>query len=284
MALTAILAVGCKDKKTEPGADIADQNESISDFDIDDEIMNKIPKRGWLELETDPDIIAQEQFIENAYLALSGDENFDVSDLVYVGKAANHMMTYYTGEDPVVFYDLYINTDGMEYYFDEAGRLRIFDSSWYILSKVSKNLSNTARADAAEKMDAVKSFLVEKCVKDADYFGFVPTDNAFTFDLSGKSKAGEDISGTMEFAVTGELQFLEIDYYDFSDGIDEEYFQEQIEAYVSEVRDEREGSYDEIIDYSYSVKYVEVYGKIYAFVDITFTTPEYDFVRIVCLG
>lgn len=322
IALTAVLTVGCGHIETEPAADIADQQENAAEapqtvddtaedateptyspgirgemekrknqeyyLDLSDEIKEEISKRAWIELEKDPNVIAQEPFVEDAYLSLSGDENFDLSDLTYVGKEVYHVAPLCNGEDPILFYDLYIGMDGREYYFDDLGRLRDFVNNDAIFFSSPQNTAVTevsASASASAKMDSISTSFVQNYVSGADKLSFEPADDAFTYRVRGENRSGEDVSGVMNFTKTGELRSLRINYCDFSQGIDEEYFQQQIDDYISEKKSKYPGTDSELVDYDYSVEYIEVYGKIYAILDIVYTYRDGTMsAELVCYG
>ena len=319
IALTAVLAVGCGHMEGELAANVADQQESVTEapqtaddtaettaeptyplgesgdkekhknqeyyLELSDEIKEEISKRGWIELEKDPNVIAQEPFVEDAYLSLSGDENFDISDLTYVGKEVCHAAPLCSGEDPIYFFDLYIAMDGREYYFDEFGRLRHFINANYIFFSSPRDTTITASETASAKMDSTGSNFVQNFMSETDGLSFEPADDAFTYRAHGESRSGEDVAGLMKFTKGGDLRSLDIRYCDFSQGIDEDYFQQQIDDYISEKKSKYPGTDSELVDYEYSVEYIEVYGKIYAILDIVYTYRAGDMsAELVCFG
>ena len=315
IALTAVLAVGCGHMEGELAADVADQQENVTEapqtadnvvsydhpiseyssreerkvqeyyLDLSDEIEEEISKRGWIDLEKDPNVIAQEPFVEDAYLSLSGDENFDISDLTYVGKEVCHAAPLCSGEDPIYFFDLYIAMDGREYYFDEFGRLRHFINANYIFFSSPRDTTITASETASAKMDSTGSNFVQNCMSETDGLSFEPADDAFTYRAHGESRSGEDVAGLMKFTKGGDLRSLDIRYCDFSQGIDEDYFQQQIDDYISEKKSKHPGGDLELIDYDYSVEYIEVYGKIYAILNIEYTyRAGVMSAELVCFG
>lgn len=315
ISLMAVLTVGCGHIEGEFAANISDQQESVTEapqtvdkvisydhpvveysnwekrkdqeyyLELSDEIKEEISKRALIDLEKDPNVIAQEPFVKDAYLSLAGDENFDISDLTYVGKEVSHAAPLCSGEDPIYYRDLYIAMDGREYYFDELGRLVRFVNADGIFYSAPDDYKASARESSSAKMDSIGSNFVQNCMNKTDGLSFERAENDFTYRASGRSEKGEDISAVMNFTKGGDLRSLHVNYNDFSQGIDEDYFQQQIDDYISEKKEKKAGTDFEIIDYESSVEYIEVYGKIYAILDIAYDEKcGTAFAESVCFG
>ncbi len=292
--VTVFALAGCGKESSEQVGfsqdDLSDENlvaveEKIT---LNDEMEEYLKRKAPLyNLEKDSGVVRQVQCRKNAYNSIGESDIFDTSDLTYVGKSHQDGFYHYYLPEPL-YYDLYLNTDGRAFYFDQDGKFRKFinrEDIFFDSCESRDDREAAAKAAVGHEAEMMKISLEAAevstdIVSDMEVSEYSP----YLYIVTGKNQEGREVFIEMSFSNAFQLRSMEVTYYEPEENVDVDYYKAQIDEYIAEEIDSKAGRFDAITDYSYEVKYEVVDGKIYAMANFTFCTNEYEYAEVACFG
>ncbi len=270
--------------------DMSDENLVAIDEKITlaDEMKEYLKRKAPLyNLEKNSGVVRQAQCRKNAYESIGESDIFDTSDLTYVGKSHQDGFYHFHLPEPL-YYDLYLNTDGRAFYFDQDGKFRKFINREDIFLDTCENLvdrQNAEKAAVGHEDEMMKVSLEAAVSTDiVSDMEVSETDSPYLYIVTGKNQEGREVFIEMSFSNSFQLSSMDVTYYEPEENVDVDYYKTQIDEYIAKEIDSKAGRVDAITDYSYEVKYEVVDGKIYAMANFTFCTNEYEYAEVACFG
>lgn len=271
--------------------DLSDENLVAADekIKLDNEMEEYLKLNAPLyNLEKNSGVVRQAQCRKNAYESIGESDIFDTSELTYVGKSQQIGFYHFHLPEPL-YYDLYLNTDGRAFYFDQDGKFRKFTNREGIFSDTFENLvdrQNAVKAAVGHEDEMMKTSL-EAAEVSTDIVSDMEVEETYSpylYVVTGKNQEGREVFIEMCFSNSFKLRSMDVVYYEPEENVDVDYYKTQIDEYIAEEIDSKAGREDAVTDYSYEVKYEVVDGKIYAMANFTFCTNDYEYAEVACFG
>lgn len=219
----------------------------------------------------------QENMKNNAY--------FDTSDLSRVGtykqllwNGCDYLDTDQIDEDVFYEYDKYENGKGDVFCFDETGRMVRFLS--HELIEEGGSLEDgfiPPYTVMTSEMREASLAAVKSCIPESDGLAVKSIEAMQTYYTNAESVSdpADQVTASVTVNADGDVLHFSAEYGNVAEkAIDYDYFEKQLDAYLTQKQAEN----PQITDYECDPYFAELNGRIYGIYTITFeeTTDQYD--------